>query len=1020
MYRVLCDGVPIHDLRDEELILIDPKLELEINKAGSFSFKMPPQHPQYDLPKRMRSCIQVYQDDLELFNGRIIETTVDFYNRKQCECEGQLAFLNDSIQRPAEYHDITVRGYLETLINNHNEQVKENSVALTFNSQCAGESATWDYFSLYYKKDGIVYVALNKVRANTLAGNTYTIPSNEFYVYWHTDSTANGYYGFKIDEIRASSEMALAGTKATLPSYTVIEAKSIDDIQTPHNPYENSVNKLWHYTYSSSEQSWKEFKVGIVTVKDSNDSLYRYTNYNSTMTEIKEDLVDDLGGYLRVRNTNGVHYLDYINLEDYGDTNTQSIEFGENLIDFSRNTDVTDIATAIIPLGAKLEESPIEALEQRLTIESVNEGSDCLYSPEAVENFGMITKTVTWDNVTTPEMLKSKATKWLTDYQFDEMTLEVKAIDLHFTDDEIMQLKLGDKIRVHSAAHGLDKYFPLTKMSIQLNSPSSNTITLGTTINTGLSAKTNTASSVATKAIDTIPIPSNIVKQAIDQATALITAATHGHVVTTAEEQLIMDTNDIETATKVWRWNLNGLGYSNTGYNGTYATAITMDGQIVGDRIVGNSISGEKLDITYRNQVIREIADAEESARSDAEDYTDSELKNYYTKSEVETSIKNTKDSILLSAKETAEQYVDGKLKNYSTSAQIKVKTDSIESEVSKKLNSSDLSTKIQQNAYAVKIAWNNISKYIQFESGELRIYDSAATSTQKLVSKFDYNGSHFYRDNYYIGKIGTNSWSGDSSYRGLVFDLENSASYMCWAAKDSSSSYYYDTKLIYHHNGNKYPKGLHFSCDTYSDGYLWLADDVRVMDWNNGGCGIRGSMTWCNNSNSSSVEINGQNKSFSVYNGVSIDFYSTLNLHGWGYTNNSDVRLKTNIKDTAIRGLEVVNAIDLKEFDWIQSGEHQAIGIIAQQIQSFAPELISEDANDGHLKLNTDKLVYYCIKAIQELCKKEGLKYDKPIYTDPYTYLDKKTFIAKMNPISVMRDSKEHEPIKIMAQGKG
>ena len=87
MYRVLCDGVPIHDLRDEELILIDPKLELEINKAGSFCFKMPPQHPQYDLPKRMRSCIQVYQDDLELFNGRIIETTVDFYNRKQCECE---------------------------------------------------------------------------------------------------------------------------------------------------------------------------------------------------------------------------------------------------------------------------------------------------------------------------------------------------------------------------------------------------------------------------------------------------------------------------------------------------------------------------------------------------------------------------------------------------------------------------------------------------------------------------------------------------------------------------------------------------------------------------------------------------------------------------------------------------------------------------------------------------------------------------------------------------------------------
>lgn len=57
-----------------------------------------------------------------------------------------------------------------------------------------------------------------------------------------------------------------------------------------------------------------------------------------------------------------------------------------------------------------------------------------------------------------------------------------------------------------------------------------------------------------------------------------------------------------------------------------------MDGQIVGERLVGGSVSAEKLDITYRNQVIKEIADAEESARSDAEDYTDGELKKYYTK----------------------------------------------------------------------------------------------------------------------------------------------------------------------------------------------------------------------------------------------------------------------------------------------------------------------------------------------------------------------------------------------------
>lgn len=884
MYRVLCDGLPIYDLRDEALVLIEPKVTLEVNTAGTFTFKIPPGHPQYDLPVKMLSCVQVFQDEIEIFNGRPTEVKIDFYNRKYISCEGQLAYLNDTIQRPGEYHNMTVRGYLETLIAAHNEQVDES----------------------------------------------------------------------------------------------------------------------------------KQFKVGIVTVKDNNDSLYRYTNYNSTMKEIKEDLVDDLGGYLRVRNVNGVAYLDYI--EDYENVNTQSIQFGENLLDFSRNTDVTDIATAIIPLGAKLEESPIAALEQRLTIEEVNGGSDCIQNDAAVKAYGFVVKTVTWDDVKTPEMLLSKGKKWLTDNQFDQMTLEVKAVDLHYTDEEIECFKLGDKILVHSALHGLDKYFPLTKMTIQLNNLASNTFTLGTIVNNSLTAKTQSTASTVDKAKETIPVASSIVKEAIDQATALITAATHGHVVTTANEQLIMDTNDVNTAKKVWRWNMNGLGYSNTGYNGTYFAAITMDGQILGDRLVGNSVSAEKIDITYRRNVEKEIADAEETARTDAEDYTDTQLRNYYTKSQIETTIKTLEDSILLSAKETAVQYVDGKLKNYSTTAQIKVTTDAITSEVSKKLNTSDFATKIQQNAYSVKIAWNNISKYIQFESGELRIYDSAVTSSQKLVSKFNYSGSHFYRDDVYLGKIGTNNWSGDTSYRGLVFDIEYNASYMCWAAKDSTSGNYI-VKLIYHHKSSRAAKGLHFSCPTYADGNLYLANDVLVKDWSNGGCGIQGKMSWCNRSNTSSVEIDGSNKRFRVFNGVDIQFYATLNLNGWGYTNNSDVRLKKNIKETAIKGLEVVNGIDLKEFDWITTEEHQPIGIIAQQILGFAPELVSTAA-DGHLQLNGDKLVYYCIKAIQELCQKLGYEYDKPEYVDPYTLLEKRTYCAKLESGNNIEKAVEHEEIILPQKG--
>lgn len=519
MYRVLCDGTPIYDLRDEDLVLIDPKLELEVNKAGSFSFKIPPQHPQYDLPQKMTSCIQVYQDDEEVFNGRITESSIDFYNRKQFTCEGQLAYLNDSIQRPAEYHDMTVRGYLETLIAKHNAQVEAD----------------------------------------------------------------------------------------------------------------------------------KQFTVGIVTVTDNNDSLYRYTNYNSTMQEIKEDLVDDLGGYLRVRNVDGVAYLDYI--AEYDNTSSQKIEFGENLLDYTRDTDVTDIGTVFIPLGAKLEESPIEALEQRLTIESVNDGSDSLVNEEAVEKFGRITKVVTWDNVTTADILLSKAQKYISDYQWDTLALEVKAIDMHWTDSDIAQFKLGDKVMVHSSVHGLERYFPLTKISIQLNNLSNSRFTLGTETNTKLTSRSQSISDAAAKAIATIPLRSSLMAEAKKQADALIQAATHGYVVTTANEVLIMDTNDVNTATKVWRWNLNGLGYSNNGYAGPYATAITMDGQILGALLAAGSVTTEKISAAYTESVEKSYTDAIELSK---EGILLEVSENYATGEQVNSQIEQKADSIRLKADKIA------------------------------------------------------------------------------------------------------------------------------------------------------------------------------------------------------------------------------------------------------------------------------------------------------------------------------------------------------------------------------
>ncbi|MBU5584548.1 hypothetical protein KQJ29_33765, partial [Enterococcus sp. S181_ASV_20] len=84
-----------------------------------------------------------------------------------------------------------------------------------------------------------------------------------------------------------------------------------------------------------------------------------------------------------------------------------------------------------------------------------------------------------------------------------------------------------------------------------------------------------------------------------------------GHVViypslADPQEILIMDTMDINTAKKIWRWNAGGLGFSSTGYNGTYGLAMTNNGAIVADlittgtlqaiNIIGVSIKGSTID----------------------------------------------------------------------------------------------------------------------------------------------------------------------------------------------------------------------------------------------------------------------------------------------------------------------------------------------------------------------------------------------------------------------------------------
>lgn len=422
-----------------------------------------------------------------------------------------------------------------------------------------------------------------------------------------------------------------------------------DSIQRPKVYHNTSVRDYLAdilSIHNSQVEQRKQFVLGRVSVTDQNDSLYRYSNWESTRTVLKEKLTDRLGGHLVIRKQDGIKILDYLSDEEYYHENAQIIRFGKNLLDYSKNMDASDLATCIIPLGARQEESSIEGLEERLTISSVNGGVDYVTDDAAVAEYGRIYQTVIWDDVTVPENLMRKGVEYLSSAQFERMVLTCRAIDMNLTDEEVEQLTLGSRVRCISEPNGMDRWFPVSSKKVYIADYSKNSITLGTE----QSVKTYTASQRKSTAgieeeIRNMPSKEEVLQAALRDATDLMNRLTQsGHAIHNPNEFIVSDTLGIENAKMLWRWGLGGLAHYSNGYNGSVdGVALTMDGKINGKMLIADSVTAASIDIGYRESVEKSIENAELLAN----EYSDDKLK--LAKEEIESSIKNTADQITLS-----------------------------------------------------------------------------------------------------------------------------------------------------------------------------------------------------------------------------------------------------------------------------------------------------------------------------------------------------------------------------------
>lgn len=157
MYTIYADDALLYAPGDEELSVLSPVLETQCNAAGTLTFVLLPEHPMYSALHKMRTRIDVRQDDEIIWRGRVLETETDFYRQKTVTCEGELTYLVDSVLHPyklADY-DGTAAGLFRLYLTRHNEAVSEaqqfqigNVDIETLSSvENTGYGNTWDEIS---------------------------------------------------------------------------------------------------------------------------------------------------------------------------------------------------------------------------------------------------------------------------------------------------------------------------------------------------------------------------------------------------------------------------------------------------------------------------------------------------------------------------------------------------------------------------------------------------------------------------------------------------------------------------------------------------------------------------------------------------------------------------------------------------------------------------------------------------------------------------------------------------------
>lgn len=192
-----------------------------------------------------------------------------------------------------------------------------------------------------------------------------------------------------------------------------------------------------------------------------------------------DDLISTYGGYVRTKRTKEGIVVEY--LESDTATSPQILYYGGTIQTLSLNDDMTDFCTILIPEGDAEETTSTDSKKGNLTLSSANEyssdglvhlkGDDMLVWIDGVSKYGRIMKTQSFSGITKASSLLSRSIQWMKNMMKSlEGNISLKAVDMHFLNDNVRPIYLGDRVHLVSTLHGIntiDSDTPLTCMGIK-------------------------------------------------------------------------------------------------------------------------------------------------------------------------------------------------------------------------------------------------------------------------------------------------------------------------------------------------------------------------------------------------------------------------------------------------------------------------------------------------------------------------------------------------------------------------